>query len=234
MKRTSSGLHASAAHQRTSPKTNRGSGSSSSNSSLLVDLLQKESGKTERDSSPPEKKRRKYSSQGGAAHSDVESYPSVTKVANAMMAGHHSANGPTSLSGSEKLLAERLASAKQAGRIIVIFDISFINNIILYTLYHKIFLVTWQILNVYFFRLKARLSFHQNLKVRPPVGKMIEQKDLIINTGQDKQTLMQCLPFPKVAKVRDYQYHGQETVIIILKYIQNILFKIVLVTTRNV
>ena len=121
MKRTSSGLHASAAHQRTSPKTNRGSGSSSSNSSLLVDLLQKESGKTERDSSPPEKKRRKYSSQGGAAHSDVESYPSVTKVANAMMAGHHSANGPTSLSGSEKLLAERLASAKQAGRIIVFF-----------------------------------------------------------------------------------------------------------------
>ena len=119
MKRTSSGLHASAAHQRTSPKTNRGSGSSSSNSSLLVDLLQKESGKTERDSSPPEKKRRKYSSQGGAAHSDVESYPSVTKVANAMMAGHHSANGPTSLSGSEKLLAERLASAKQAGRTIV-------------------------------------------------------------------------------------------------------------------
>ena len=103
MKRTSSGLHASAAHQRTSPKTNRGSGSSSSNSSLLVDLLQKESGKTERDSSPPEKKRRKYSSQGGAAHSDVESYPSVTKVANAMMAGHHSANGPTILSGSEKL-----------------------------------------------------------------------------------------------------------------------------------
>ena len=153
MKRTSSGLHASAAHQRTSPKTNRGSGSSSSNSSLLVDLLQKESGKTERDSSPPEKKRRKYSSQGGAAHSDVESYPSVTKVANAMMAGHHSANGPTSLSSSEKLLAERLASAKQAGRIIVFFfEESFINNIILlYTLYQKIFLVSWQILNVYFF-----------------------------------------------------------------------------------
>ena len=151
MKRTSSGLHASAAHQRTSPKTNRGSGSSSSNSSLLVDLLQKESGKTERDSSPPEKKRRKYSSQGGAAHSDVESYPSVTKVANAMMAGHHSANGPTSLSGSEKLLAERLASAKQAGIMIVFFEKIFINNIILYTLYQKIFLVSWQISNVYFF-----------------------------------------------------------------------------------
>ena len=76
------------------------------------------------DSGPPEKKRRKYSSQG-AGHDD-ESSPSVTKVANAMMAGHHSANGPTSLSGSEKLLAERLASAKQAGRIIVFFSRTFL------------------------------------------------------------------------------------------------------------
>ena len=117
MKRSSSGMMANSVNQRSSSKTNRSAGGTSTNSSLLVNLLQKDAGSTEMDSSPPEKKRRKYSSQGGAR--DMDSSPSVTKVANAMMAGHHSANGPTGFSESERLLAERLASAASAGTTLI-------------------------------------------------------------------------------------------------------------------
>lgn len=115
IKRNSAGLLANSINQRT--KTNRSAGGSSTNSSLLVNLLQKDAGSIEIDSSPPEKKRRKYSSQGGVR--DMDSSPSVTKVANAMMAGHHSVNGPTGLSESERILAERLASAASAGTTLI-------------------------------------------------------------------------------------------------------------------
>ena len=117
MKRTSPGLLSNAMNERSNRKTNRSGGSSSSTSSLLVNLLQKDSLGTEMDSGPPEKKRRKYSSQG-AGHDD-ESSPSVTKVANAMMAGHNSENGPSGLSDSERLLAERLALAASAGTTLI-------------------------------------------------------------------------------------------------------------------
>ena len=114
IKRTSSGLLSNSVNQRA--KTNRSAGESSSNSSLLVNLLQKDTGNKEMDSSSPERKRRKYSSQG--VH-DKDSPPYVTKVANAMMASRHSANGPTGLSESERLLAERLASAASAGTTLI-------------------------------------------------------------------------------------------------------------------
>ena len=117
VKRTSSGLLANSVNQRTSTKTNRSAGESSSNSSLLVNLLQKDAGSKEMDSSPPERKRRKYSSQGGVREKD--SPPFVTKVANAMTGSHHSANGPSGLSESERLLAERLASAASAGTTLI-------------------------------------------------------------------------------------------------------------------
>ena len=117
MKRNSAGLLANSINQRTNAKTNRTAGGSSTNSSLLVNLLQKDAGSTEIESSPPEKKRRKYSSHGGVR--DMDSSPSVTKVANAMMAGHHSVNGPTALSESERILAERLASAASAGTTLI-------------------------------------------------------------------------------------------------------------------
>ena len=117
MKRTSAGLLSNSVNQRVSPKSNRSSSGSSSSSSLLVNLLQKDAGNVEMDSSPPEKKRRKYSSQGGLR--DIDPSPSVSKVANAMMASHHSANGPTGFSESERLLAERLASAASAGTTLI-------------------------------------------------------------------------------------------------------------------
>lgn len=116
IKRTSSGLLANSVNQRTNTKTNRSAGESSSNPSLLVNLLQKDNGNKEMDSSPPERKRRKYSSQGVR---DKDSPPLVTKVANTMMASHHSANGPSGLSESERLLAERLASAASAGTTLI-------------------------------------------------------------------------------------------------------------------
>ena len=117
IKRSSSGQLANSVNQRNNTKTNRSAGESSSNSSLLVNLLQKDTGNKEMDSSPPERKRRKYSSQGGS--NDKDSPPFVTKVANAMMGSHHSANGPSGLSESERILAERLASAASAGTTLI-------------------------------------------------------------------------------------------------------------------